>query len=313
MPRMISTQNLMDRARRAANQEHSTFVLDAELLDLINAAVPELHDVLIAAYGEDYFHKTTSPAAFTPNLGSYALPADFYKLLGVDAESQPDNGDWWPLKRFGERERTLGESSLPSTLILLKYRLRGQNIFFAPAPSSALRYRVHYAPQAPVLLNTTFSASDVDFGADTITLQDNGLTGDHPLRFSVAAGSTLPAGLLSAVTYYAIVVDGNTLQVATDAGGAAVDLTDAGQGTITIMSMFDGVNGWEELIVLSAAIRMLAKEESEIRPLVDERDRLENRLAVIVDNRDAGEPEIIQDVQGDLPGEEYGGRWPPPL
>lgn len=313
MARMVSTSNIILRARRAADMENSTFVGSQEVLDHVNDAVPELHDVLISAYGEDYFHKITAPAAFTVNLASYALPADFYKLVGVDIETQPSNDLWLPVRRFGERERNLGQGGLPTYIDFLKYRVRGQNVVFAPPPSTTSRYRFQYMPPAPVLLNTSVLEADVSAAADTITLADHRMTDEHPLRFSVVSGSVLPTGLVANTTYYAIVVDANTFKAALTPSGTAIDLTDDGTGTIKIESMFDGVNGWERLIVLSVAIQLLAKEESDVAPLTDERARLERRLDAMVDNRDAGEPETIQDVMGDLPGQIIGGRFPPPL
>lgn len=312
MARMVSLRNLMDRSRRGSDMVNSTFVGDAELIDIINAAVPELHDLLAAAYGEDYFHKTAI-GTFTVNLALYPLPADFFKLLGVDIESNAGSDNWVPANRFGERKRTMGEGSTTGIAGGAGYRLRGQNVMFAPPPGSAVRYRLQYTPQAPVLIMAAFAPAAVDTGADTIALPDHCLTDEHPLRFSVDSTSGIPGGLSAATTYYAVVVDGNTIQVAATPGGSAVDITSQGTGTITVMSMFDGVNGWEQLIVLNAAIDMLAKEESSTAAKERQRDRMDARLRKMIDNRDSGEPETIQDVAGDLPGEGISSRWPPAL
>ena len=53
--------------------------------------------------------------------------------------------------------------------------------------------------------------------------------------------------------------------------------------------------GWEEYIVLEAAIRMLLKEESETGPAQLHKDRLEARIRTLAE-RDVGEPWRVQDV-----------------
>jgi len=57
----------------------------------------------------------------------------------------------------------------------------------------------------------------------------------------------------------------------------------------------DAVNGWEEYIVVDAAIKMLNKEESDVSALLIEKRELEERIEAMAENRD-GEPEIITDL-----------------
>jgi hypothetical protein len=60
---------------------------------------------------------------------------------------------------------------------------------------------------------------------------------------------------------------------------------------------FDGVNGWEGLAVIEAAIQLLNDEESDSSKLVRERDRLLDDLKAEVANRDQGEPYVVADVR----------------
>lgn len=55
-------------------------------------------------------------------------------------------------------------------------------------------------------------------------------------------------------------------------------------------------NGWEEYIVVDAARKMLIKEESDIRPLLAEKDALLKRIESASANRDIDQPERISDV-----------------
>lgn len=56
------------------------------------------------------------------------------------------------------------------------------------------------------------------------------------------------------------------------------------------------VNGWAEYVVISAAIAMLIKEESDIQPLLLEKRTLIDRIESMASNRDASAPEKITEV-----------------
>lgn len=82
----------------------------------------------------------------------------------------------------------------------------------------------------------TFADTDVDVGADQITISAHGYrTG---LKVALTTSGALPTGL-SATDYYVILNDGNTIQLATSAAnaaaGTAVNITAAaGGGTHTL-------------------------------------------------------------------------------
>ena len=57
----------------------------------------------------------------------------------------------------------------------------------------------------------------------------------------------------------------------------------------------DGVNGWEEYIVVDTAIKMLAKEESSITHLTAQKNNLLKRIETMSQNRDYDQPEQITD------------------
>lgn len=59
----------------------------------------------------------------------------------------------------------------------------------------------------------------------------------------------------------------------------------------------DGVNGWEEYIVVDACIKALAKEESDTSSFVARKAALLERLNGEITNRDAGSPACVADVQ----------------
>jgi hypothetical protein len=58
----------------------------------------------------------------------------------------------------------------------------------------------------------------------------------------------------------------------------------------------DGIQGWEEYIVIDVAIKMLAKEESSTTHLERQKDAMMRRIEAMAANRDSGQPERISDT-----------------
>lgn len=88
----------------------------------------------------------------------------------------------------------------------------------------------------------------------------------------------IPTGVYTATLWYypvpaTLVSDGNTL---------------------------DGVNGWDDFVVVTAAAKAAAKEESDglVAQLTRERMALIQRIQSSAPSRDAGAPERVQDVVG---------------
>lgn len=74
--------------------------------------------------------------------------------------------------------------------------------------------------------------ASVDIAANRIELNSHGLTLDKPIQFIAKGDAILPTPLVSGTVYYAIPVAGSdsAFQVALAPGGAAIDLTSAGEG-----------------------------------------------------------------------------------
>lgn len=81
-----------------------------------------------------------------------------------------------------------------------------------------------------------FATTDVDTGTDEITLTAHGLENYQRIQFT-STGS-VPGGLSASTTYYLIVVDANTIQVATSYtnafNGTQINITSVGSGTHTL-------------------------------------------------------------------------------
>ena len=307
--RLVSIQDMIDRARKAADNRNSARYSEAEIIRDLNTGVAELHDFLTGAFSADYYF-TTQTYTMAVSTPSYVLPADFYKLAGVDVESGLSSGDFVPMRRANEEARAFSQSAS----VVPRYFLRGRYIVLTPPPSAARQFKVHYNPTAPKLIKTEFLAAAVTISSNQIALTDHGLRLNEPVRFTTA--SALPGGLAVSTTYYVIVVDANTIQVAASIDGSAIDLTSTGTGPHTILSLYDGVNGWEEYAVLDAAIKMLDEEESDSRPQQKRLAAMKDRLETMTNNRDTCEAFTVRDVTGaelDSETDMRGGmRWPPP-
>lgn len=131
------------------------FVTDPELISYINQSYFELYDLLITVY-EDYYVKTP-PYTFATDgtTFQYPLPADFYKLLGVDLGLATTTNAWVTLRKFDfiSRNRYV-YPQLTSTYLgvfNLRYRLVGNTLMFIPTPSSGQYVRMWYYPTLTTL------------------------------------------------------------------------------------------------------------------------------------------------------------------
>lgn len=59
---------------------------------------------------------------------------------------------------------------------------------------------------------------------------------------------------------------------------------------------FDGINGWEEYVVVDAAIKMLLKEESSVTALMEIKQALKKRIESSATKRDSARPKTITNV-----------------
>jgi hypothetical protein len=61
----------------------------------------------------------------------------------------------------------------------------------------------------------------------------------------------------------------------------------------------DDINQYSNFVIVTAAIKMLNKEESDISNLAGERQRLINHIEEVARNRDAANPESISDIHAE--------------
>lgn len=120
MARSVTLQTILDRARTHADMRSTSFIDDTVGLRMINDVWPRLYDELVCA--DENYYSSTNSFSISSATTSYSLPADFYKLVGVDYSS--DGGTtYFTLYPFNEGERNTGftVSSLPTGTIRIRY------------------------------------------------------------------------------------------------------------------------------------------------------------------------------------------------
>jgi hypothetical protein len=136
MASTVTLGDLKTQVRQRADMENSQFVSDAELVGYINSAAQELYDVLTYKM-EDYY--TISGTVTTDGVAdSFALPAAFYKLIGVDYSLA---GMIQPMEKFNFQDR----NNYRYNAQLLRYRIIKNAITFKPTPS-AQTITIWYVP-----------------------------------------------------------------------------------------------------------------------------------------------------------------------
>jgi hypothetical protein len=145
----ITLLNLRTRARDRANMENSTFVSDSIFNTYINYAASHLRDIMASKVGEDYFATSVSHV-LTSGQETVTLPTDFHKLLWV--EELVDGDQYVKMHRFEVSEQPAASSSLIRPWQNLKYRLRANNLWLAPASASGGKnIRIWYVPVSTAL------------------------------------------------------------------------------------------------------------------------------------------------------------------
>lgn len=157
---IVTLSELRTRSRQRSDMVNSGFISDSELNSYINASYAELYDLLVSKHGEDYFIEQYSFTT-TINTETYALPSNFYKLVGVDLQLDTSN-NWVSLKRFEFAERNIPQIWDIKFVDFIRYRVFGNNIRFSPVPQSNQNLRIWYVPLPDKLVNNNDSFSGVN-------------------------------------------------------------------------------------------------------------------------------------------------------
>jgi len=164
----ITLLELRTKSRQKADMESNNFISDSEANSYINFAIAELHDLLIESYGSDYF-LSSSTFNTVANTETYALPATFYKLRGLDIKQNAN--EWTNVRPFNFNERNVKSDfgAWNGTAITnIRYRIMGGNIRLTPVPDSAQQMRIWFIPKATVLSSDNSTLDDINQYSDYI-------------------------------------------------------------------------------------------------------------------------------------------------
>ena len=151
----ITLGDLQTQIRQISDQENSGFIQKPELINYINQSVAELYDKLVESFDQSYF-MTSKNILVKSGTESYNLPADFYKMVGLDLRLTA--GQVISLERYSWNERNdfkgfyQSGSTLPE---VWTYRLTGSKIVLAPIPRSDKTLTLNYIPVYKTLVNDT--------------------------------------------------------------------------------------------------------------------------------------------------------------
>lgn len=146
MARSYTVTELLAKLRNRGGYENSSRLTDAKLIDFLESALAELHDLLISKYGEDYF-TTRHTEPLVVGTDSYEAPADVLKLLRIDLNV---GGKWCRLRRLQIAELDVDG--------IEGYRLEGDDLYLQYT-SGATSFRLIYVRSAPKLTTDAVPAT----------------------------------------------------------------------------------------------------------------------------------------------------------
>lgn len=158
-PGQTTVANLILESRQRCNKENSQFYTDQELVSMVSQSYKELYDVVVTAYGDDYYLATPFSYTTIQNQQMYPLPNDFYKLLLVECALNPqDPNSYVTIRQFMLREKNKWNYPNQYTMFgitNIRYRLEGDNLFIVPQTQGNQALRIWYVPRPNQLINMT--------------------------------------------------------------------------------------------------------------------------------------------------------------
>lgn len=308
-PGLVSLASLRVQSQERSDQLNSSFLSVSEWNRNIQGSYKELYDLLVAAYGSDYYVGIPIIFSVSGQQQLYPLPNGalsftsgintaqtliapaFYKLLGVDLQLSPGNpGSYVTIRRFNFSDRN--RYAVPNFqsfygVTNLRYRLDGDNIWFTPVPAGGQSIQMWYVPaptdiQPEVICGITASSATVTC-TNTSQLAV-GMQVQAPALLSAFATGTKIATITANVSFTTTNPSSTT---------SSIQLIRAWDDS----TLINGISGWEEYVVLDAALKAMGKEESDASLIGQQKMAMKQRLVEMAENRDAANPATVGDTQ----------------
>lgn len=288
------------QAKQRADMESDPSITDSEWNQYVSQSYKELYDLLIGAYGNDYF---VSPAYrfVTTNSQTYALPdgtttyqdstgstaSKFYKLIGVDLQYSGSPNGFVALRNFNFIERN--KYAYPNSTVSfrgytnLRYRMQGNNLFISPIPQVGQTVQVWYIP-APTPISYMLPVTSLLSSTSVTISETRGLSAGMNV-----VGDNIPQGT-------------TVLSVATLSFIMSSQATSSRVNTIYSFyddsTSIDGIAGWEEYVIVDAAMKAKIKNEEDISALAMQKEEMKKRIESMAEGRDSGQPFRVSDTLG---------------
>lgn len=296
----VSLGALRLQAQQRSDMVNNNSVTIPEWNQYLSQSYKELYDILISAYGNEYYIANTyqflttslqqyplpdGTSSFTDTTGSTA--SKFYKLLGVDLQYSASPTGFVTLRRFEFIERN--KYAYPNTTTNwngytnLRYRVQGNGLYFVPLPTTGQTVQVWYAP-APTSLQYLLPCVTT-LNTRTITLTDT--TGLVP-GMNVYGNGIQANATLSSVGSTSVIVSSSV--TATYSSSILSFWNDS-----TVM---EGISGWEEYVIVDASIKVQIKQEADYTGLAQQKLGLKTRIEAMAEGRDIGQAQHVSDALG---------------
>jgi hypothetical protein len=149
----VTFADLILEAKDRADMNNSNLVSLPMWKKYINKSKDALYDLLVKAYGNDYYTKDTPHSITTiSGVDKYALPTDFYKTVKVELYIDQDNQI--RLRKFSHSEnRPYYYIYRQNNVRGYFYREIGNYLFLSPTPAASEIIRLWYIPLSTNLVN----------------------------------------------------------------------------------------------------------------------------------------------------------------
>lgn len=164
-PGQTTLGNLRLEAQQRSDLIYSSNITTQEWNTYISNSYKWLYNLMLQKFGNDYFiadpYVFQTTGVIDPITGSqtFALPANFYKLMRVEvAMNQSDPNSWITLKKFEAIQANLYNYPNVYTfygITNLRYRLWGNNLQIVPIAQSGQAIRLWYSPKPNQLVFDT--------------------------------------------------------------------------------------------------------------------------------------------------------------
>ena len=136
MARTRTLEEMIDAVRRNTdNRDSQEFVTDAEIQDLLNEELAELHARMTANEGHPHF-RSQNDIAVTSGTSLYPLPGDFYKVQEVTATIDSIVTNMRPFMPKERADLLNSQYFVTSYWDGPRYRIQGDNIEVLPSTRS---------------------------------------------------------------------------------------------------------------------------------------------------------------------------------